>query len=78
MKKNKAKFKFYELVKVINEDPKYSEIYGKVGCILGMAEGEEEWGYAISFYDEMEGWDVMESDLESTGKFGKRSDFYPE
>ena len=71
------KFQFYEVVKVVSVNPKLSEIAGKFGAILGMAQNDDgTWGYSVHVFNEEDGWDVMESDLEATGKIMRREDFY--
>jgi hypothetical protein len=72
------KFQFYEYVRFSSNDPEFAEINGKIGVIYTMGrEDDGTWGYGVHFEAEDELWDVSESDLTSTGRRGKREDFYP-
>lgn len=47
------------------------------GCVLGLSEDEKGvYGYAIWVDDEEEVWMFDEENLQSTGTFAKREDFY--
>jgi hypothetical protein len=74
---SKPKFQFYEVVRVVSNQPELVEIQGETGAILGLSEhGEPEYEYGV--FIERDGflWSVAESDLETTGVFLQRSDFY--
>lgn len=76
-KKTKSKFDFYEVVKIITDDPKYAEVNGKEGAILGMAQNSDGiWGYAVEIFDEIDGWSFPEDALVTLGYKMKREDFY--
>jgi hypothetical protein len=73
-----AKFKYYEIVKVIKSDNSDSEnLIGFIGVILGMAEDENgNWGYSVHINELEEVWDFKEEFLHSTGKLTNESDFF--
>lgn len=65
------KFDFYDIVIVKSDKKDLQIINHSEGVILGMAKNEEtgRWGYAVSVYKDNDlVWDIMEEDLESTGK----------
>lgn len=70
----KNKFDFYEVVKINSKNSALGKINGKEGVVLGMAQDDGNWSYAVSV--ENKGWSTLEEDLLPTGKFAKRSDFY--
>ncbi len=71
-----AVFQFYEIVKV-SYKCEIPELVGLEGTVLGMAQNDQgEWGYAISIHDLDECWDLMEEELESTGRMNRRENFY--
>ena len=75
--KSGPRFEFYEKVVVKSERSQVQPINGKVGAILGRACGETGlWSYAVHIYGEIEGWDLPEHELESTGEFDSRDSFY--
>jgi hypothetical protein len=68
------RFDFYETVRYINGEP---SLIGKLGAVLGRSQDSDgTWAYAIHVYGESHCFCVAESQLESTGQFGKREDFY--
>lgn len=76
MKTMAAKYNYYEVVEVISEKPENAEAVGLKGAILGMAEEEGIWSYSVYLFDKNESWSFNESDLESTGQFKHKEDFY--
>ena len=76
----KNKFDFYELVEIIGLGKELDEVRGKKAVVVGMSENEDtnEWGYAVDINGCDDGWDVMEKDLLSMGKFIKRDNMYSE
>ena len=73
------KFKFYEVVEIASKRKQLAQINGLSGAVLGMEKNcDGDWFYAISIFETQEGWDVMEKELNSTGKMMKREDFYSE
>jgi len=71
------KFDYYEKVRCISDDPAKTEISGKLAAVLGRAQNDDgSWGYTIHVYDEPVCYYALESELESTGEFAKREDFY--
>ena len=72
-----AKFNFYEKVRCVSEDAAKAKIAGKLAAVLGRAQHESgTWSYAVHVYDEACCYSVDESELESTGEFARREDFY--
>jgi hypothetical protein len=72
-----AKYDFYEKARCISDDPAKGKIAGKLAAILGRVRGDDgSWGYTIHVYDEPVSYYARESELESTGEFAKREDFY--
>lgn len=70
-----AKFKFYELVKMISKSPRLKKVWEKTGIVLGRSQDEKgNWYYAVSF----EGitWSLSETDIESTGKMSSEKEIY--
>lgn len=67
------RFDFHEIVLV-----NYTELPpSSRGCVLGLSEDEEGvYGYAVWVYAEEEVWMFEEEDIQSTGEFAKREDFY--
>lgn len=73
-----AKFAFYEMVRCISGDPAKANIVGKLAAVLGRAQNDDGlWSYAIHVYGEPNCYSVFESELEGTGEFARREDFYP-
>lgn len=71
------RFQFYETVRVASDDPELAEIRGERGAILGMSEHDDgTFGYAVFIFRDEMCWDLAESELEATGVFGRREDFY--
>lgn len=69
------RFNFYEIVKVVSTRRSLTEINGREGVVLGMAQNDDgSWGYAISVDDV--GWSIHEDNLVFTGKFSTRDQFY--
>lgn len=69
MKENK--FNFYDIVKIVSEKSSLKKVNNNFGIIRGMSQNEEtgEWGYGVLVCnDENLAWDILESDLQSTGK----------
>ena len=45
---SKPKFQFYEVVRVISNNPELAEIQGETGAILGLSEhGDPEYEYGV-------------------------------
>ncbi len=71
------KFQFYEYVRVVSDDPALAEVNGERGAILGRSEDEDGgFGYAVLIGRDGICWSVDEADLQATGEFGTRADFY--
>ena len=74
----KNRFEFYEVVRVESCIPKYQEVNGHEGVVLGMAQSEDQsWSYAVQIFQPEDGWDIPESELISTGRVMKRENLYP-
>ena len=72
-----AKYKFYEVVKVVSSNPDLAEINNQEAAIMGMVENNNsKWSYAVHILETEDGWDVDEEELQSTGRMMCESDFY--
>lgn len=83
------KFEYYEIVKI---NPKsgvldlssldtrkfdYQVLVGRIGVIMAMAECDNgAWLYEVSLDEANDAYTIREDDLQSTGQYKKRSDFY--
>jgi hypothetical protein len=71
----KEKFKYFEIVKVVSRNIKFTEIYDLEGIVVGKSQNENgKWSYAVSFPND--GWSIAEEYLVSTGKFASRKEVY--
>lgn len=72
------KFDFYEKVRVQSPDPSRSHLKGEVGVILGRVktDDQESFLYAVSIDSSGQTWSLFEYELESTGQWAKREDYY--
>jgi hypothetical protein len=71
-------FDFYEVVRIESHTPKYREINGQEGVILGMSQADDmSWRYAVQLLDSEDVWDIPEGELTSAGLAMKREDIYP-
>lgn len=72
------KYDFYDIVRIISDNPNHSEINGKLGVVRGMAQNEvtQEWSYGVSIL-ESDGTicRVYEKHLQHTGKKADPKDF---
>lgn len=74
---SKPKFQFYEVVRIKSNSAELAEIHGEKGSILGISEhGEPEYEYGVFIDRDEVVWSVSEQDLEATGVFLHRADFY--
>jgi hypothetical protein len=72
-----AKFDFYEKVRCISDEPAMLHLAGKKAAVLGRAQNDDGlWSYAIHVYGEPHCYTCAEYELESTGEFARREDFY--
>ena len=72
-----AKSDYYEKVRCVSDDPAKSHIGGKLAAVLGRAQHDDgSWSYAIHVYGERYCFSVLETELESTGEFARREEFY--
>jgi hypothetical protein len=70
------KFDFFEKVRIKSSE-RSPELIGKVGAVLGISSDETTvYDYQVAFYDDTESAGFLPNELESTGEFGQRSDFY--
>jgi hypothetical protein len=73
----KSPFEFYEVVKLRNASSIPSELVGREGVILGMSSDENgKWYYSVDIEGVEGNRTCGEDDLESTGEFRRREDFY--
>ena len=71
------RFQFYEIVRVASSQPELAEIHGERGAILGMSEDDQgTFGYAVFIYRDEICWSLTEDELEETGEFSRREEFY--
>ena len=60
-----------------NARPRKASIDGKLGAVLGKAQGDDErWSYGVFVYDEREVWSCWEDELVPTGEFDRRESVY--
>jgi hypothetical protein len=72
-----ALYKFYEVVKVVSSRPALSEINGQEAAILGIVQNDGgQWLYSVQILESEDGWDVVENELQPTGRMMAREDFY--
>ena len=72
-----GRFDWYERVRVATADPAKAAIDGKVGAVLGKAQGDDgRWSYGVFVYDERVVWSCREDELAPTGEFDRRESFY--
>ena len=72
------KFKYFEHV-IIKNSPNTikNNIQEEEGIVLGIAQDDDgKWGYGVYINKMGEVWDINENEMESTGKYSKREDFY--
>jgi hypothetical protein len=75
MKNNK--FSFYEVVKIVVPKDDYKVPVFSEGVILGMADDDTgDWYYQVHFENPIISLGFKENEIEKTGLFMKRSDFY--
>lgn len=70
------KFQFYEHVRVHPARPEDREAAGLCGAVLGRTEAADGWSYGVFLFALDRVWCFAETELESTGHFGRREDFY--
>jgi hypothetical protein len=59
-----GQFDWYERVRVATPDPAKASIDGKLGAVLGKAQGDDErWSYGVFVYHEREVWSCWEDEL---------------
>lgn len=77
MEAKKAKFNFYERVKIYPKVKNAQHLYDTTGTVLGRSQNyDNSWGYAVSCDKDLDGWDFQENELQSLGTFAKREDYY--
>lgn len=71
-----SKFSFYEVVRILGEEPLTAPLAGHEGVVLGMTEDTEgNWSYAVTIEETTATWPFREDELETTGLFRKPEDF---
>lgn len=70
------KYDFYEVVRIIRLEERYAPIVECEGTILGQAQNEDDWSYAVAIENTGVTWYLPESALVPTGRRPCRSDFY--
>ena len=71
-----SQFSFYEEVLVRSSREELAEVLGERGVILGMAEKEGRWSYAVMIESSGICWSVEAGDLSRTGRIRTREEFY--
>jgi hypothetical protein len=72
-----GRFDWYERVRVATTDPTKAAINGRLGAVLGKAQGEDgRWSYGVFVDDQQRVWSCEENELISTGEFDCRASFY--
>ena len=71
-------FEYYEQVRISSPDENHSQLVGRFGVILGRTQTAEDdcWYYTLTVDGEAECWCFFERQLEATGMFFTRDDFY--
>jgi Immunity protein 31 len=73
----KAKFQFYEVVRILEGQGVRSHLVGREGVVSGSAQNDKgEWSYAVFIPSTELTWSFDETNLAATGEFRKREDFY--
>lgn len=74
------KFTIYEIVRIVNPSKKHKNFEYLKGFVTGMATDRNGmWSYGIDFLQNQFGWHdciCEEHELESTGEFVKKEDYY--
>jgi hypothetical protein len=72
------RFEFFEKVRVTATDAAKCHMNGRVGTVLGrtLTDDETSWLYAVSIELEENTWSLLEDELESTGEYSSRDEFY--
>lgn len=73
---NPSPFAWYEEVMIASSDNALSEINGERGVILGMAEADGLWSYAVLIESTNICWSVEATALLTTGRIRKREELY--
>ena len=72
-----SRFDWYERVQVATADPAKVSINGRLGAVLGKAQGDDgRWSYGVFVYDKQVVWSCGENELTPTGEFDRRESFY--
>lgn len=66
-----SRYEFYEVVTV-----KSGSASGLEGAVVGRAQEENRWYYAVYIYEHGEVWSLPEEYLEPTGRTDERATFY--
>ena len=74
----KPRFAFYEKVRIRTNDPAKAHLNGEVGAVIGRTETEDRtsWYYAVSLDKQHRVWCFDEHELEPTGEYARREDFF--
>ena len=73
---SKAKFDFYERVIITKCTHEDRDCVGITGNIIGKAEEEGKWSYAVQLVDEETTRFFAEGEMKSTGIVDSRDQFY--
>jgi hypothetical protein len=69
-------FKFYEQVRIAPSKPQSQSVAGELGVIFGMSGEPGAWTYGVFVLRIEEVWCFDEAELQTTGVFFHREDFY--
>lgn len=70
-----ARYKLYEIVKVVSYSSKFGNLHGAIGIVLSRQKTTQgHWGYLVSLKGEA--WCFTENEIESTGKFSSYENIY--
>lgn len=72
------KFGYYEKVRVRSSDTGKSHLNGEIGAVLGLTTTSDQRSflYAVSLDSSGRTWALFEDELESTGQWAEREDYF--
>jgi hypothetical protein len=71
-----ARFKFYEQVRISASRPGTESVVGELGAVFGISGDAGSWSYGVFVLRIEEVWCFDEAELEPTGVYFQRDDFY--
>jgi len=72
------RYEFFEKVRIDSAEPKNVSLHGQLGVVLGRTETEDRttWYYAVHLCEQNEVCCFLERELQTTGQFADRREFY--